>query len=715
MRNRIADRAEIAFAFACIVAMLLLSAVITGCDDVDDGPSLSELVENGQAIRAERGSQSLDIVRTQPAGAKPGGIDKDSWTIFIYLCGSDLESGGGAATSDLAEMVSMSGGENVRLIVEAGGAKKWQGDVKSNCLQRFLIEETSIMEVDSVDAADMGNPATLSDFLTWGLKNYPADHMGVILWDHGGGSISGVCFDEKNDYDSLSLRELGSALAGLNDFLWEKFDFVGFDACLMGTLEMANVLASYADYMVASQETEPGSGWEYGSIMEYLEKHPGCDGAELGKALCDSYYASLDKSSASTATLSVVDLSKIDDVIQDFYRFSQEMYASGEDQATLAAMSRGIRKAENYGGNNWLEGYTNMVDLNGLVNACAEVTPSAPDVTSSVEDAVTYQVIGEHHSESCGLSTYYPLKVEDADELSTFQQVVVNPSYLSYVDRLAHGATYDGGEEYEDYSDDTWFEGGFWDWLLSDDEEEVQNEQQSQDYWGYVEQHTDESSVVSFAEDPQVDGDGIYWFQLDENGIDNTSSVNGLVYELSEDGKNYYALGETADIDCDWETGNVYDGFDGKWLSLPDGQNLCLYIADYDDSSILYTSPISLNGEDTYLRLRQDITSGNVTVEGAWNGIYDNGAADRDAVKISKGDVIVPQYDAFSADDESIEDTYEGVKYKVEGKNLKIEYDFLPAGMYSYAFCIEDVYGDYLTTDFINLEVDKRGNTFLAE
>ena len=700
-------------ALLCAVAMCVTMGLIAGCDDEDEGESLDELVATGQAIQAERGSQTLDIVRTEPTGKKPSGIDKGSWTIFVYLCGSDLESEGGAATNDLAEMVSTSGGENVRYVVEAGGAKEWKGDVKSNRLQRFMIEETSIMEVDSVPIADMGNPETLSSFLAWGLKNYPAEHMGVILWDHGGGSITGVCFDERNDYDSLTLRELESALSNINGNLWSKFDFIGFDACLMGTVETANVLASYAKYMIASQETEPGDGWQYSAIMDFLAKNPGCDGAKLGKALCDTYYESLSKSDASTATLSLVDLSKVDDVIQDFYRFSQEMYASGDDQATLAAMSRGIRQAENYGGNNWLEGYTNMVDLNGLVNACAAVTPSASDVTSSIEGAVKYQVVGKHHSKSCGLSTYYPLKVQDANELSTFQQVALSPSYLSYVDRLAHGATYNGGEEYEDYSDDTWFEGGFWNWLLSDDEDDEGDEWD--DYWDFLEGHNDESEVITFADEPQVDDEGVFWFCLDDEGIDNTSLVSGLLYALIGDGDDCYALGETCDIDCDWDSGEVFDGFDGKWLSLPDGQNLCLYIADVDDTSILYTSPISLNGEDLYLRMRQNIDNGKVTVEGAWDGIDECGAADRETVKIKKGDVIVPLYDAFDADDESVEATYEGEPYKVAQKTLKIEYDYLPAAVYSYSFCIEDVYGDTMTTDYVNLEVDEKGQTYFVD
>ena len=85
----------------------------------------------------------------------------------------------------------------------------------------------------------------------------------------------------------------------------------------------------------------------------------------------------------------------MDDLVQSFYRFSQEMYDSGTDQGTRAAMSRGIKRADNYGGNNWLEGYTNMVDVGGLVDACAQVTPSADDVKDAVDTASVYDIVGD--------------------------------------------------------------------------------------------------------------------------------------------------------------------------------------------------------------------------------------------------------------------------------------------------------------------------------
>ncbi len=699
------------------MALVFACTALAACED--EGETLSERVASGNAVQVERGTGSLDIKRTTPSGKRPKGIEDDTWTVLIYLCGSDLESDNGAATADLSEMVAGAGSEQVSFIVETGGAKKWQGDVKSNKMQRFLIQDGSIMEVGKTKQANMGEPDTLVDFISWGVENYPADHLALILWDHGGGSISGVCFDERSDFDSLTLPELSEALASANDKLWQKFDFVGFDACLMSTLETANALASYSDYMIASEETEPASGWEYSSFMEYLAQNPSADGGQIGRALCESYLDSLDRSDTSNATLSVVDLSQIDNLLQSFYHFSQEMYAAGVDQGTLAAMSRSIRSAENYGGNNWLEGYTNMVDLAGIVDACAEVTPSAEEVKSALKAAVPYQVLGRRHAESCGISTYYPLSLDDADELVAFTKVAANPSYLSFVDRLAHGATYDGGDEYENYDDEEWFEGSFWEWLFSDEElseeQEEAVQEEATEYWSYVNDHTGESHLISFDEEPQIDEEGTYWFRLDEHGLDNTVSVSGLVYALSDDGEDWFALGETYDVYGDWDTGEFYDGFDGMWLSLPDGQNLCLYVEATDEDSVLYTSPISLNGEDCYLRLTQNFDTGEVTVEGAWAGVSENGASSRGTTPLSKGDVIVPLYSAFSTVDNARESIYEGEAYKVQKGGLTVDYDYLPTATYRYSFRIEDAFGDSMITDEVEFQIDTDGSIYFFD
>lgn len=704
---------------AAFLSILLVVLALPGCSKGGGGATQARTVgASGMTMRATKGTAKLEITRAEPGGSKPAELEPDTWTVFVYLCGSDLESDQGNATEDLGEMVGASGSEKVRFVVQTGGAKRWYSDgIKAKSLQRFLIQDGSIQEVDSLDNADMGDANTLADFLTWGVKNYPAEHMGVVLWNHGGGSIAGVCFDERSE-DSLVLRELDDAMATTYATMWDKFEFVGFDACLMGTFETANVLASYANYLFGSEEMEPGTGWEYSSMMEYLAKTPNCSGADLGKEVGDAYVESIeDEDERDMATFSVIDLSQVDGLMQSFNAFSQEMYEASSDATAIANMARGIAKVDNYGGNNETEGYTNMVDLGGLVEACADYTPSSDDVIGALKKAVTYHVEGSTHASAQGLSVFYPLRVENSEELKVFEQVCVSPYYLTFVDRLAHGATYAGGDEseaYDDYDDDTWFgEGGFWEWLWSDEESgEAATSAQDDDYWSYVDENDYDSSVITFETEPQFDKDGTYWFKLDKDGLNNASTVSAIVYQLSEDGADLLSLGETYDVEGDWETGRFEDQFDGFWLSLPDGQNLCIFTADTTDDYVVYTSPIELNGEETNLRMRQYFDDGRVEVEGAWDGISEVGASARGITKIKKGDVIVPLYEYYDMEaDDWGEGYYQGEEYKVK-KEFSVDYDYLYSGEYEYSFCIDDVFGNFYLSDPVSFEIDENGDIY---
>ena len=629
--NRKLAIAAIALVAICLMAFLAWASLespsepSTGLDSPSESSAglevgsedLPERAPTGIAMSAQQTSDNLEIDRAQPGGTQPASLADGTWTIFVYICGSDLESQNAAASKDLNEMLSGCTGSNVRFVVETGGARTWRNNTMSpRKLGRYLIQGGTIRDVGSVNPSNMGEAATLADFLAWGVRNYPSEHMGLILWDHGGGSISGVCFDELNGRDSLNLRELDTALNQAYGVMWDKFDFIGFDACLMCTLETANIMATYSDYMVASQESEPGSGWEYSSIGRFLSQNPTCSGRELGRVICDSYLSSQSASTRGFVTLAVVDLSQIDPLLELYYQFCREMYDLGSNQQNLAAISRAVQGIDNYGCNNRREGFTNMVDLGGLVSTCASAAPSAAAVQTALYNAVVYQIRGNLHADACGLSTYYPLYINGKSELSMFQSVAVNPSYLAYVDRLAHGATSNGATQ--GYTPSSFWQEALWNWLFGNSQE---IQEQVEDNWSYVDDHDGTAPQISFADPPQVDGEGTFWFRFDQTGLDSAAVVSAYVYQLSDDGVHAIAMGETYDVYGDWATGQFSDGFDGRWLSLPDGQSLNLIVQSADDTTIVYTSPIELNGQECYLRIRQDITSGRVTVDGATTSI----------------------------------------------------------------------------------------------
>lgn len=653
----------------------------------------------GTQMSVSGSTGDLSIQRTLVSDLGEVG-DANTWTIFIYLCGTDLESDGGMGTDDIDEMLGATVSDHVRFVIQTGGTSQWNtSDVDDSVIQRFLISDGVMEKVDEKPLASMGTTDSLTDFLVWGLNDFKSDKMGLVMWNHGGGSISGVCFDEMYDNDSIDLMELDNALSECAATYNRRFKFIGFDACLMGTVEVANVLATYADYMYGSEETEPGSGWDYRAIGDYLAENPDADGADLGKEVCDSFLAACEaQNDDELTTLSVIDLSKIDELLTNFNVFAKNMYEAGQDSSNIAEMVRGIQSADNYGGNNKTEGYTNMVDMGGIIDACSSFADGADAAKKSLDSAVVYQVTGSTHPNASGLSMYYPLSIQGSNELSIFEKISVSPYYLSFVDRQNKtGATDDS---FEDYDEEQFFEDdGNWEYGTSDDS-----------YWNYLDNYeqTGESSYITFTTEPEVDDDGVFGFQLDENGINNAAGVYALVYTLSEDGNDLIELGETVDVNGDWSTGKFSDNFDGYWLSLSDGQNIATYVVEETEDYVVYTSPILLNGDETNLRMKQYYDDGRVEVEGAWDGISEDGVASRDIIKLKSGDAITPCYYAYDINtDEEFE--YEGEEFKVSG-TLEIGYDMMYVGEYRYSFCIDDIYGDYYISDHVEFSIDEDGN-----
>ena len=391
--------------------------------------------ENGQ-MQISRRSRDEEI----PMG------DGD-WTIFVYLCGSDLESDGGAASSDIEEAFAARGSGQVKVVYQTGGSYFWYQNINENRVQRYLLEDGDLTLVDEKPEANMGTASTLADFLSWGVSNYPSERMGLILWDHGSGSINGVCFDEQYDYDSLTLGELDHALNQVYDQMTDRFEFIGFDACLMSTLETANVLTPYARYMYASQEMEPGSGWDYTSLLNNLAANPDQDGAQLGEKVCREYYdhcADYGFGSQRSATFSIIDLSKIDDVLISMNEAFRVVYEQGD----LGDVTRAVLEADSFGGNSVSEGYSNMLDLGNMLDQLSGYGQEVRDASQTLQSCILYTMNGRLHKNASGLSVYYPVSIQGSEELKIFSRICPSNYYYALIDKIAYGAENGSAADY---------------------------------------------------------------------------------------------------------------------------------------------------------------------------------------------------------------------------------------------------------------------------
>lgn len=653
-----------------LLTALLILFLLAGCSD-NSGIEDAEVAEN--SVESSEGSGIAEAAESADSD--------DTWSVFIYLCGTDLESeGSGQATINIDELKQVSYGENVNIFAQTGGTYDWQTEeIDPEYLQRWQFVDGGMELLDEQELASMGDPQTLYDFLSWGVNNHPADKTGVIFWNHGGGTLDGSEFDEVFGDDSLSLAEMEQAMDTVSQEMSEPFEFIGFDTCLMATLENAYMLSPYAGYLVSSEEIEPGGGWDYLTWGQYLSDNPAATGAELGQVICDSYYAKCEQSGTDVfATLSVVDLSMVAPVVEAFDALSGDLEANVNDPDYFAEIARGAGRSQSYGADSPGEGYTNQVDLGNLaanLNENLEIS-GAEDLLYALQEAVLYQVAGSIHANASGLSVFFPMTVSEGDLENlegSYSEVAPSTSYKSFID-IALG--------------------------------------------NKVEAEQSEDEFIVIAEEPYIDEDGVYQFTIDPDSLAGVEEVRFALY--LESGGDYLYLGSDNDLVVDWETGHVMDNFRGVWPTL-NGMYVSFYIVDSQDEYILYSVPILLNGEQTNLRVlwvwddpySETNYDGHFEIIGAWSGIDgETGMSSREIVQIESGDEIVPLYQIESGETGEYE-WIAGDAFTVEDSLILTE-EALAPGEYWYTFEIVDVYGDVMETNYAVITIDENGEMMIA-
>ena len=361
------------------------------------------------------------------------GDGKDKVTIMIYMCGTDLESRSSMATRDLVEMTKASLSDKVHIIVYTGGCTRWNNSVvSSNKNQIYEVKSGGLERLsDNMGTDSMTKPETLTSFIKWCAKRYPANRNELILWDHGGGSVTGFGYDEKYP------RSGSMSLAGINDALKASgvtFDFIGFDACLMATLETGLMLDRYADYMIASEETEPGIGWYYTNWLSRLSANPAMPTVEIGKNIVDDFVSACAmQTHGQSATLSVVDLAELSNTVpeslKDFSQSLSKLIKNNEYQQISNARN-GTREFAR----------SSVIDQIDLVHFAKKLgTREGKELANDLLSAVKYNRTSSNMSDAYGLSIYFPYrkanKVDSA--CNTYQAIGMDESYSDCIRAFA--------------------------------------------------------------------------------------------------------------------------------------------------------------------------------------------------------------------------------------------------------------------------------------
>ena len=361
----------------------------------------------------------------------------DTATIMVYMCGTDLESRSAMGTNDLNEMISATIGGKVNLIVYTGGCKGWRNSlISSSKNQIWQIKGGNITKlVDNAGTGSMTEPATLTSFIKWTADRYPANRMSLIFWDHGGGSISGYGYDEKYPRSgSMTLSGIDKALmdAGI------KYDFIGFDTCLMATAETALVAGRYADYMIGSEETEPGIGWYYTNWLTDYSNDTSMPTLNIAKTIADDFTSQCAKRCpGQSTTLSVVDLAELSQTLpgslNDFAEEATQKINGGEYKDVSVARASSKEFARSTG-----------IDQIDLIHFARLMNTSAgKKLADTLTEAIKYNITSSNTANAYGLSIYFPYRsLNKVDSItSTYKQIGMTGDYMDCIRKFAQMET----------------------------------------------------------------------------------------------------------------------------------------------------------------------------------------------------------------------------------------------------------------------------------
>ena len=370
---------------------------------------------------------------------------KKPWTAMVYMAGDNSLDPEGV--QDLKEMKKVGSSDKLNIIAQFDRAA-------GHVARRYYLRKDGIVTGDAVatlGAVNTGDPKCLSDFIQWGVKNYPADHYLLVLWNHGqgwddtdiyaderhrnlrrlatgrlrhalfhtpvrrtlekasGDNVARAILLDDNAKDFLDNQEMKKVLADTAKLLKRKLDILGMDACLMSMAEVGYQIHGSADFTVGSEQTEPGAGWPYHTILGALTKKPEMTPGDLSKLIVDKYLASYVESDG--VTFSACDLSKSDTLAAAVTDLAAALKASLNDSATRQCILTARNQVQSYE----VPDNIDLVDFCALLTRAgvgSAITKACQSVINAVKTlyVMTQGYKGAAMKNSNGVAIYFPTR-----------------------------------------------------------------------------------------------------------------------------------------------------------------------------------------------------------------------------------------------------------------------------------------------------------------
>jgi hypothetical protein len=357
----------------------------------------------GVPAQKEQDATVTDKVEVSNTPPEPG--TKKTWTFLLYGAGDNNLSS--FIENNVDDMEKVGSDANTHLISQL--------DLDEGNCKRYYVTKDQEKGLNSPVLEDMGpsvnmaDPKTLTDFIVWGVKNYPGDYVALSIGDHGGGTAGAVADDRDGGWGMMKPQDIKKAIADAEEITGKKLDIVGFDCCLMANTEVAYELKDVANFLVASEETEGGYGWPYHKVLhedaiaklqEALRNKINLPPDQFVKKIIGDF-ATVPQ---DLPTMSSVDLGKMGDVAQKMDAFAKAIIDTQVPMSDLKSIAYQT------------ESFSEFKDIYDFVQrvASSENIPdenlktAAKDVMSSLGQAIVGEQHSDQHPDAHGLQIELP-------------------------------------------------------------------------------------------------------------------------------------------------------------------------------------------------------------------------------------------------------------------------------------------------------------------
>ncbi len=410
------------------------------------------------------------------------------WTVLVYMAAdNDL---GPFAYRNIAQMKRIGSNDNLTILVQIDLID----DDGKKVTRRYLVHQNGLEQIGPDMHVDCGEEQTLLDALVW-AHSYHSNHIGLIFWNHGSGDLNplmgkalntsqlfqynpekkalildrsrsfldfveeqtqqknkarGICFNETTQ-TYLDDEKLKNALSLFHEYRGKRIDVIMFDACFMAGMGTAWLLHEHVDYMVASQEVELGTGYDYSEVLRPL-LHKNLSPREWSShVVC--HFENLYKKITPDYTHSAVDLSIIKKISRNIHDVAEMLNLSllqQKNDSVLAMLrhSRNKLLCTSFEEPSYidlihfydnLERYSYMIQLETNVATKQfrqRLQQLIHDGKKLMQDCIIHRVSGENLPRAHGLSIYFPENaLHSSYEKTLFAQ---NNNWLNFLKTYCH-------------------------------------------------------------------------------------------------------------------------------------------------------------------------------------------------------------------------------------------------------------------------------------